>query len=247
MKNIQNYIIVLLFMLALSLGKTSYSQLPGYYGKRLSIGFDSKLGLALMNPNSKNNFLFRDFYGNSKIPVNFIPSLKLQYVLEENLSLSLNLSYFKTGLYLDSAYYNQNKLPISECKAAIFDLKFFNGPLAPIGKFHKLNTGLIFTSTDILDDFHNGNSKTKLGYPNNFTYFLIGYGNGKSLVLFDKVLIERSLDFNLNMPLNDMRNFFVSPDNWYVEKHVETHRSQHFRMLWLTSILLNVSVSFLAF
>jgi len=245
MKNHRKYIIVLLFLFTINSLNYSYSQTEGYYGKRFSIGLDAKVSPVILNPNYKLAIDGAEGEGFSHFYYNLIPALRVQYVLTENRTLGLNIGSFKTSHRYFTDHFKNKNFPIVDAKFALFDLRFYNGYLAPIGKFHKLNTGLIFTSTDIADIAVPNVSKLKLGYPNNFTYFSLGFGFGKSYVLFDRVLIDRSFDFCAHMPLNDMPTFFGDFDDLTEDK--KNHRRQHYRMLALTSFMFNLSVSLLAF
>ncbi len=247
---------------------TSMAQIPGYMGKRFSVGYSNYFFPAVIGPKlnatSKSDGMgfntthcFNLEY-TIKARTNFCISYQLQ-----NLGIKTNRYYYQTindGFSTATVTYEYAPKPYSNMKLKTNSIglgfKFYSkGTLAPVGKYKKIELLLLFSNltypkNSFYTDYYSQPTYTSIGNGNyNFSTFAITYTMGKSRVLFDKIVLDYGLRIGA-LPagfiafLNYDGNFFTDAPNSYEKMF---RQDSNMRLLRQQVINAHIGISFLAF
>lgn len=187
------------------------AQVPGYMGKKLSIGYDFNFYLGGVSSKPRmydSHFIIHqpDFF------LNKFHEFHLDYVLTKSYSLGFSYQFFKTGQrytelgsnnYYTANYEASNYLNISGYTIQINNKFFFfnrGTGLAPIGNYGKLSIGLITAQTKakINGEYRNETETeyfTRYITYHNITTPVISGGFGNQSILFERIILDIGLDF----------------------------------------------------
>lgn len=204
------------FFLFLCISVSASSQVSGYLGKRLMIGYSNYLAPALYGPGANADA------SSGTIGLNTTHCANLDFVIKTRTVLCLSLQKSNTGVvpsnlteeiydgfntYNFVTYYYSPKpykpMQLSSTNIAL-GFKFFqSGTIAPVGKYKKLE--LLFmmnkltysnTAFQYYDTYNSsaGLTSKKIG-KGVYTYktLAIAYTMGRSRVLFDRVVLDYGL------------------------------------------------------
>ncbi len=191
--------------------QTLAAQVPGYQGKRFSVGY-----------NASTFFYIADFslsYGVGQVIANtrltYKTELHLNYVLSRKVSVGFSYYFAKQKLNCRlprMEYYSQNydyrpekgKAP---CKLFVyeFNLKFFRKNfVAPSGLYHQLSAGIVKYSLGtpdntltVYDDLSGATPLVIEGEADPYTCYKLGYGIGKTNPIGHKFYLNTAFGLNI--------------------------------------------------
>lgn len=204
------YKLLIAFFISLTL--TAWSQVPGYMGKRLAIGYSNNFFLAGVGPTASSY----------DVGLNSTHSFNLEYTIKNRTNLCGSFQIFKTGLAMNRTFYGNNYNPSfgtydshyytyapnpaipmelkSKCVAV--GLKFFQrGYLAPVGKYRKFELVIMFSNLSYGDDSFIYVDGGSLAYASlgtgeyAFKEFALMYTLGRQRILFNRVVLDYGMQF----------------------------------------------------
>lgn len=248
------------------------AQVPGYMGKRLSIGYSNYFMLSAYGPTANASSPEIGTIG-----LNTVHSFNLEYSIKNRTNVCLSVQSGKTGMnppeesaqYYDGTsnynYYTYHYAPrpykpmqISSLNVGL-GVKFFqSGSLAPIGKYRKLELLLLFNHLTYKRDgftyydYNNQQYRNLQVGKGDYRYktFAITYTIGRSRVLFDRLVLDGGIRFGL-MPaaifnfLNDGEIFFDAIGSTSTEATFK-HQVNN-RLFRAQTFNFHLGLSFLAF
>lgn len=199
----KNRIAILFVLIAFS----GFAQkVPGYLGKRFSIGYAANCSPALLNPNANGD----------DIGLNLTHELNLEFTIKRRTNLCLMYQFFNTGVgspsvtvqgqdpygyYAEYKYIYRGTKPFqlhTTCYGIGF--KFFRkGTLAPVGKYGKLDLILYFSdltyekSNFVKNDVYNGTRELDQSVGSgeyNYKTFGLAYTLGSQRILFNCLVLD---------------------------------------------------------
>lgn len=253
-----------LFCLAFSV--IAAAQVPGYMGKRFSIGYSLNAGPSLWGPSAGNN-------EDGELGINLLHSVNLEYGIRNRTNFCASVQFFKTGLSNDATFtapsydpqssYSENvqtdykdpdKLPMQLHTTNIsLGLKFFKrGFLAPVGKYTKLDLTIFLNNVTYDKNSFYYDGTTKVTQPigtGTFksTSFAIGYSLGRQHVYFNCLIVDTGVRFAVvpNYLLNEAGSQFNDNYNPPVERQFKKVVNE--RIFGSQLINFHIGLSFLAF
>jgi len=251
---------LILILLLLHATITSFSQAPGYMGKKLSFYYTQALFLSLQ-PKT-----YTDSYGSGaglKAGINLRQDFSMDYVVSKSVALGGSFKYITTKL-ANAFYFNddpQNPFPTAflgdvKLRGPTFSIyvKNFNygkrGSIAPVGYYTKWEimygkitgkSGDIVSPSQRPDGYQYVNFED-LGFKKSQGFFGILFSFGRQSLFFDRLFINTggSVGFvpgGLQFNIGD--SYYGTEDN-YVE-------AVHYRMLGYFLLNFNIGIGVLAF
>ncbi len=202
------FITVLLFFFSVQVN----AQVPGYMGKKLSVGYDFHFYLGGVS-NKPRKYDSQFFSKQADFFLNKFHEIHFDYVLTKSYSLGLSYQFFKTGQryfegssnnYFTDNYEATNYLNITGYTIQVSNkFFFFNGGtgLAPIGNYGQLSIGFITAQTraKIKGEYFD-NSETvqfsKYVTFHNMTIPIISGGFGNQSIILERIILDLGLDFS---------------------------------------------------
>lgn len=213
----------ILLILSFFLLTNLFAQVPGYMGKRFSIGYSNYFLPSGLGPgaNAESSEPL------TTIGLNTTHCLNMEYIIKSRTNICLSLQTAKTGMtpgemgfssyngYNSYDYYtvtyNPKPYKPMQIRAINFGIgfKFFqSGSLAPIGKYKKLELLFMFNHLTYKRDGFTYYDNSYSGYGQyrtltvgkgdyQFNTFAITYAIGRSRVLFDKLIFDCGIRFGL--------------------------------------------------
>ena len=216
----KNKIVVFLLLISCSV----FSQVPGYLGKRFSIGYSNNLFPSLFYPSANST----DRY---ELGVNTTHCIDIEYAIKKRTTFCFSVDFYKTGMareggygysyngaydYGSAVYRSGDGTPI-QLRTTNFSLgfKFFRpGFIAPVGKYQKLEFILLsnkitYDRNSFYDQYYSpGNNLSSFGTGEyDFKSFAIALTFGRQRVLFNSVIIDTG--FRLGVSTNAVFSFLV--------------------------------------
>jgi len=204
-------LIIAVFALCASL--TVAAQVPGYMGRRFSVGYAADLWPSMLNPSG---------YTTSKgdAGLNYMHGLNIEYDIKKRTALCFGLQYFRTGLksnkiyqgdlrtqqygyqeYADFVYRRPDGIPVQLYTTGIsLGIKFFrHGFLAPVGKYNKFDFTLLLNHASYQTDaFYYVEYKTPAPLGTGLVKSKgcsFGYTLGRQRVIADKFVLDYGMRF----------------------------------------------------
>lgn len=198
---------------AIFLTQLMYAQVPGYMGKRFSLGYSNNFFIAGLGPTATQ------YTG-----INTVHSFNAEYSIKNRTNFCLSFQVSKTGMAMDREFYQYmsgSNYSVSyyykpspdvpmllQTKSLGIGFKFFaQGTLAPLGKYRKLELLLMFThltypdnsfSVSQYDGYTTQTGRTSLGSGDyNFKTFAINYTIGRQRVLLNCLVLDYGVQFGL--------------------------------------------------
>lgn len=195
---------IVVFLLLIS--ATTFSQVPGYLGKRFVVGYE--------------NYFFPAFYGPGKNYANPGPSfspgfnsthcLNIDYAVKQRMNVCFSLQHLRTGIaykrdgvqaYYPADYTGNYSTPIQLSSNNIgIGIKLFRrGSIAPVGKYQKFELLLFFENVKYDNTqfsmenqiYPYGNIPTTYGSGKyNYRNFALTYSLGRQHIYFDKLVVD---------------------------------------------------------
>lgn len=208
----RNKLILLFFVSSLS----SLGQIPGYMGKRFSIGYSNYFFLSALSPTANSSS------SGAELGINTTNCINLEYTIRNRTNFCLSFQNSKTGIdpgdmYVESYNgYNYNSYtatysvkPYKPMQITSYNIalgfKFFNsGSLAPIGKYKKLEILMLLNHLEynrngfLLNNYTSSGASTYgiLGTGDyNFNTVSVAYTLGRSRVFFDRLVLDGGIRF----------------------------------------------------
>jgi hypothetical protein len=217
---------ITILLLTLSVG--AIAQVPGYMGKRFSIGYSNYFMLSAIGPTANAD------NADGTVGINTTHCLNLEYAIKRRTNFCFTVQTGKTGmdpgglLYVtpynfyngSSNYtytYGEHPFKPMQIRSVNIGLgfKFFQqGTLAPIGKYKKIEAlwmvnHLTYKST-AFTTYYGSTSQTAALGTGDYVYNTIAftYTMGRSRVLFDKMVLDYGIRFGV-MPAPVLRVVFA--------------------------------------
>lgn len=259
----------LIFLIIIS--SSVFSQVPGYMGKRLIVGYSNYFMVGFKGPGPINAVPSNE----NSLTLNNVHCLNFEYAHNQHKMLCFSGQYLRTGIaynnglsggpfdlrnigdypYPNSCKYVGNySTPalLTSFNIGIGIKSFKHGYLAPVGKYDKFE--FLFLFEKIKYDYKNfvqsdNYGSTDIPYPlgtGEYSYknFAIVYSFGRQKVLNDKIV----LDYGLRVSYTPLFNIFSAVqmnDASTIEEHFKYEtRSRIFREQLFN---LHVGIGFLAF
>jgi hypothetical protein len=184
--------------------QTLSAQVPGYQGKRFSVGY-----------NASSFFYFTNFYDGisgviESTKISYKTELSVHYTLSRKVSAGFSYYFAKqedtfTKNEIQNFGYMTPKLGIAECKIAMYELhlQFFRKNfIAPAGLYHQISVGIVkyelATSDNKLKVYSNDNyySLTLDGPKEPYSCFKLGYAIGKTNPIGHNFFINSAFGIN---------------------------------------------------
>ncbi len=246
------------------------AQVPGYIGKRFSIGYSNYLFPSLFFPSAKTTEPFT-------LGLNTTHCINLNYVIKNRTSFCFEIQTNKTGLSIKEIqtyyalssgntllgnviYQTKDKLPM-QMNSINFSIgfKFFNrGFIAPLGKYWKLEFLLIASKVRYeKNSFYYGAITpdnlivTPIGLGvYNYKSFAVAYTIGRQRIFKDVLIIDTGIRFGLvPEPIIEevISSVFDGSSNavWSMEDQVKS--DVKFRLFTQQLISFHIGIGFLAF
>jgi hypothetical protein len=203
------------------------AQVPGYMGKRFSIGYSNYFMLSLLRPSANAH------NAGISLGINTTHCLNLEYAIQRRVNFCFSLQRGKTGMDPGGLNYSQKDIyngstytyfyggnpykPMQIRSINIgFGAKVFQkGTLAPIGKYKKVEllwTVNHLTYNNTAFTAYNGSiAQTATIGSGDYVYnnIALAFTMGRSTVLFDKIVLDYGVRFGL-FPSSDLRS--LAPD-----------------------------------
>jgi hypothetical protein len=194
------------------------AQVPGYMGKRLTLGYSNNFFAAIIGPPAQSY----------DMGINTTHSFNIEFTIKPRTNFCLSYQMFNTGVTTNHTFVNStqdqygnvynveshfdpvpNKPMELHSNNVCIGFKFFNaGSLAPVGKYRKLELVLMFTELSYPPNSfftynynygfggNDGVSRSSLGTGNyNFKSFALTYSLGRQRVLFNRLVLDYGLQF----------------------------------------------------
>ena len=199
------------------------AQVPGYMGRRLTLGYSLNCFPSLLGPAT---------YGSSGL--NATHGFNLEYIAGKKTNVCASFQLLKTGVYETGGYALENgeaevllQLPSKNITAG---LKFFSksAQFSPIGKYNKFELMVMFS-----DLAYKG--KTLYSYKD----FALLFTMGRQRVVFNRLVLDGGLQFGF-LPAGYLGGLFNS-----VEPGYEYHYAVRERLFRHQLFNLHLGVSFL--
>lgn len=190
----------------------AFAQVPGYMGKRLTIGYSNNFFLAGIGPTKTYD-----------IGLNTTHSFNLEYTIKNRTNFCLSYQMFKTGVDVDHEFYEEyedtygvynsisytyNPIPnvplqLKSNNVSIGFKFFASGTLAPVGKYKKLELLLLFSnltykpnSFEGYDNQAEGLKRKSIGTGNySYSTFALTYTMGRQRVLLNRLVLDYGVQF----------------------------------------------------
>jgi len=187
------------FLLLLTFANVSAQSIPGYMGKRLTIGYSGDYMIAFAETSR----------GNDGIGMKHAHALNFEYTIRNRTNFCFQLRYFKTGISSIGSYYYGNSAVTYQSRDGrplqlnSFNIglgyKFFNkGLLAPVGKYIKPEILFLINKCSYERDrflYYDGGQKYANIGTGEYTTFDLGltYQIGRQRVIGDRIVIDSGL------------------------------------------------------
>lgn len=255
--------IVITLLVALNLN--SYAQVPGYMGKRLSIGYSNYLSPSLLNPSATKD--------RGDLGLNTTHCINLEYTIKKRTDFCFGIQFSKTGMsreigfthegYDNNGYkyvYNSSYSPVSKMSMQLsttnicLGFKFFSqGYIAPVGKYKKLDFILLLNKVSYeRGGFRNDSPPAEyvtLGTgANDFRAFAIALTFGRQRVLFNTLLIDTGFRVGIspNIFISYIKNDVINDQyNLFFEDQLKESVNQ--RIFAAQLVNFHIGIGFLAF
>jgi hypothetical protein len=205
-KNIILTLIIALFSL------TMFSQVPGFMGRRLTLGYSNNFFLAGVGPTASSY----------DVGINTTHSFNAEYTIKNRTNLCASFQMFKTGVITNRTFYEDvyssssgsynymsyryNPSPdlpmVLNAKCVALGFKFFSsGALAPVGKYKKLELVIMFCNLSydrdgFTDNDATGSSYNSLGTGNySFKSFALTYTIGRQRIIGSRIVLDYGMQF----------------------------------------------------
>lgn len=179
----------------------SYSQVPGYRGRRLIINGDIYFFSAINNPN-KN-------YENGFFKINYRPEASIEYITGRSGCIGFNASFIGTGYFKNENYY-QSSWPYShvnqdayyQIKGNAFGIYYKyvkhkkNGSIYPYGLYQKIGLSIL----NYKAEFDKGDKDFLKTSEKSGNCAILSLGIGKQQIVKDRILIRFGAEFGLLLP-----------------------------------------------
>lgn len=253
----------------------SVGQVPGYMGKRFSIGYSNYFFLAALSPTANSST------SGSELGINTTNCINLEYTIKSRTNFCLSVQKSKTGTdpgnmfvdYYDGYnYYSYNATyspkPYKPMQINSYNIglgfKFFNsGSLAPIGKYKKVEILMLLNHLEynknaflIQNSSSTGGAAVygKFGKGDyNFNTVSVAYTLGRSRVFFDRLVLDGGMRFGF-VPAGVLTTLLASEDYevssvYTTEAGIrkEFRRDTFTRVFAFQIINIHLGLSFLAF
>lgn len=252
----------------------SLGQVPGYMGKRFSIGYSNYFFLSALSPTANATS------SGSELGINSTHCINLEYSIKNRTNFCLSVQKSKTGIdpgeiYIENydgsnynSYYAKYSLkPYKPMQINSYNIglgfKFFStGSLAPIGKYKKVEVLLLLNHLEYDKNAFLFTSYTSTG---GSTYLAFGKGDykfntvsasytmGRSRVFFDRIVLDGGIRFGV-VPagflsvLLDSEDYSSSPLYSNAEGiRKGLRRDTYTRLFAFQAINIHLGLSFLAF
>lgn len=258
----KNKIVVSLFLISCSV----FSQVPGYLGKRLTIGYANYLSPSLIYPSSNST----DRY---ELGLNTTHCINVEYAIKKRTEFCVSVEFNKTGIareggyqysaggysdYGSAIYRPGDKTPIQLKNTNVsLGFKFFRqGFIAPVGKYQKLEFVLLsnkinYDKNSFYDQYYSPDTRLPaLGMGEyNFKTFAIALTLGRQRVLFNTLILDTGFRFGVST--NAIFNFLIDDifDGSMSNSALESQFKQdtHYRIFAAQLFNFHIGIGFLAF
>lgn len=206
-----------------------YSQVPGYLGKRFSIGYSNYLFPSMLNP----SFNSTDSY---ELGLNTTHCINAEYAIRKRTNFCFSVEFFKTGFRSIGTYNYGSTLKKLESTNVSLGFRFFRpGFIAPVGKSQKLE--FLLLSNKIYKETFESKS------------FAIALTFGRQHVFFNSIIVDTGFRFGVstnavfNIIINDVFEFNSSAATY------DSEQKQNINERLFASQLFNfhIGIGFLAF
>ncbi len=250
-----------------SLASLAQTTVPGYLGKRFSIGYSNYMSPALFQPNANST----DPDGG--VGFNTVHSIDLEYSIKKRTNFCASVQFYKTGLKTKDYYYSVTDPNSSETYESYviykssdhtpimlkttnisLGFKFFRkGFIAPVGKYQRIDFVLMldkvaYQRNAFYDDGARVASPIGTG-DYDFRSFAFAYTLGRQRVIANKIILDAGIRFAIcpNYLLNFIKNdvFGDYEDRLPFETALKSEVNQ--RLIGAQLINLHIGISFLAF
>lgn len=252
----------------------SVGQVPGYMGKRFSVGYSNYFMMAGIGPTANSTSAMGDPGLNTTHCVNF------EYTIKNRTNFCLSIQKSKTGMdpgdiyvqeYIGTNSYSYNLKydvkPYKPMQISSFNIglgfKFFqSGTLAPIGKYKTLELLMLFNHLEYkkngfvyYDSYTNQYVSKQIGRGDyNFNTIAISYTMGRSRVFFDRLVLDYGLRLGF-VPagvlavVNADGDFFAetSSNSYYTFNERDFRNHTNMRLFRYQIVNIHLGLSFLAF
>lgn len=224
----KNKIVVSLLLISCSV----FSQLPGYLGKRLTIGYANYLSPSLFFPSANSTDRF-------ELGLNTTHCINAEYVIKKRTEFCVSAEFFKTGFFRNNYNYQDDTPSQLECVNLSLGFKFFRpGFIAPVGKYQKLEAVIISNKA------YNGRFESRS--------FAIALTFGRQRVFFNSIIVDTG--FRLGVSTNALFNIIIydvldfnSPNATTVNYDSELKQDINYRLFGAQLFNFHIGLGFLAF
>lgn len=211
------------FIYFLLISCSVFSQVPGYMGKRLSIGYSNNFFPSLLYPSSKST-------DRGELGLNTTHCINIDYAIKKRTEFCVSVEFFKSAIarsdgYIysngttnyNSAVYAPGDKTFIQLKSTNVSLgfKFFKqGFIAPVGKYRKLEFVLLsdkinYNRNSFYDQYYSSDTAlTAFGTGEyEFKSFAIAFTFGRQRVLFNSIILDTGFRFGVST--NTVFKFFL--------------------------------------
>lgn len=241
------------------------AQVPGYLGKRFSIGYSVNLWPSYLHPGANSE-------DDGELGLNVMHSANIEYTIKNRTNFCASLQYLHTGLdhsytlngyTSSSSYYGpeqetfnykpKSKLPIQQyTTGASIGFKFFKrGFFAPVGKYTKVDLTVFFNTMSYEKDafyYDTYKTATPIGTGNSkSTSFSLGYSIGRQRVIANRLVLDFGMRFAI-VPaavLSVLADNFNESGNTQPDDELKHYANQ--RLFGEQLVNFHIGLSFLAF
>jgi hypothetical protein len=265
---------ITILLLTLSVG--AIAQVPGYMGKRFSIGYSNYFMLSAWGPTANAES------SEPALGINTTHCLNLEYTIKRRTNFCFSLQTGKTGMdpgilekieydglngYSTVANYTYGTNPYQPMQIRSvnigFGFKFFQqGSLAPIGKYKKIEAlwmvNHLTYKTTAFTSYYGSSAQTGAIGTGDYVFnnIALTYTMGRSRVLFDKMVLDCGIRLGvlpspvLNVVFSDILEFGSSSSSSYYSPtyYEDVFKTQvNYRLFRSQLFNVHIGLSFLAF
>ena len=243
------------------------AQISGYLGKRLIISTHVNSMIAISGPTASNRGIFKLYEEEQKssFALSNRFSLEGEYVVSRSSSISLGVSYYKTGMALKvttpsltggnnstdahSLFYNLSATGIS---IGFSKYQLHKGAIPPLGKYLRFSIWANTVNGAILDkktSFNSSNIKQhdKININPKRFQFGIGLGTQENYIYLDKLVLNVGWEIRLPYSLISYLNQPSTSSSDDYNNQLKYNNSSDFRLLYHDLFTMKIGFGYLAF
>lgn len=233
-----NKTVFLIFIILYNL--QAFAQVPGYQGKRLSFEYNNYFFPSLANPTAKGNYNHNDESRKKLFSFNSRNRLSLDFVINRRNSFGLGYEFIRSRYMFNyeveyrffnpdvNKYYTDYQffhipIDIITARSLNFHYTFFSkSSLAPLGNYLQIDIGVTEYRLNYNEDLAIEKIEKYYGYSgweqiyikdrNPYHTGYIGLSFGKKRIFFDRLIVNRGVQFAFVPRSNRMNDIFnVNP------------------------------------